>query len=115
MKNKKYHTVGIIPKSNIKIVERGTIDTPNPFLPWHRHFNKKKSDGLKPVLLAQTFPLSEMMWSCEFFLHAYKTPTPTHNRVNSFITKNPIIVSIIIMIIHICNLFDIKKLSYVKY
>ena len=24
-----YHTVGTIPKSNIKIVERGNIDTPN--------------------------------------------------------------------------------------
>ena len=28
-KTKKYHTVGIIPKSNIKIVERGKIVTPN--------------------------------------------------------------------------------------
>ena len=27
MKNKKYHTVGIVPKSNIKIVERDKIDT----------------------------------------------------------------------------------------
>jgi hypothetical protein len=26
---KKYHTVGTIPKSNIKIVEKGNIDTPN--------------------------------------------------------------------------------------
>ena len=25
----KYHTVGTVPESNIKIVERGTIDTPN--------------------------------------------------------------------------------------
>jgi len=29
MKNKKYHTVGTIPKSNIEIVERGNIYTPN--------------------------------------------------------------------------------------
>ena len=29
MKNKNYHTVGIIPKLNIKIVERGKIDTSN--------------------------------------------------------------------------------------
>ena len=29
MKNQKYHTVGTIPKSNIKIVERGKIDTAN--------------------------------------------------------------------------------------
>jgi hypothetical protein len=29
MKNKKYHTVGTIPKSNIKIVERGIMYIPN--------------------------------------------------------------------------------------
>jgi hypothetical protein len=29
MKYKKYHTVGKIPKSNTKIVERDKIDTPN--------------------------------------------------------------------------------------
>jgi len=29
MKNKKYHTVRTIPKSYIKIVERGKIDTTN--------------------------------------------------------------------------------------
>ena len=29
MKNKKSHTTGTIPKSYIKIVERGKIDTPN--------------------------------------------------------------------------------------
>ena len=29
MKNKKYHNVGTILKSNTKIVERGKIDTPN--------------------------------------------------------------------------------------
>jgi hypothetical protein len=29
MKNKKYHTVGTIPKYNRKIVERGKIDTLN--------------------------------------------------------------------------------------
>ena len=29
MKNKKYHTVGTIPKSNIKIVERDRIDSFN--------------------------------------------------------------------------------------
>ena len=29
MKNKKYRTVGTIPKSNIKIVERGTLSTLN--------------------------------------------------------------------------------------
>jgi len=29
MKNKEYHTVDTVPKLNIKIVERGTIDTSN--------------------------------------------------------------------------------------
>ena len=29
MKNKKYHTVGTIPKLNINIVERGKVDDPN--------------------------------------------------------------------------------------
>jgi hypothetical protein len=28
MKSKKYHSVGKIPKSNIKVVERGKTDTP---------------------------------------------------------------------------------------
>ena len=30
MRNKKYYTVRTFPKSNIKIVERGKIDTSNP-------------------------------------------------------------------------------------
>ena len=45
---KKYHTVVQIPKSNIKIIERGKIDTPNTqihdnltFLAWYRHFNEE--------------------------------------------------------------------------
>lgn len=29
MKDKKHHTVGKVPKSNRKILERGKIDTPN--------------------------------------------------------------------------------------
>ena len=44
MKNKKYHTVGRIPKTSSKMVERGKIDTLNTqthdrSLPWYRHFN----------------------------------------------------------------------------
>jgi hypothetical protein len=35
MKNKKYHTVGTVPKYNIKIVERGKIDTFNTHI--HEH------------------------------------------------------------------------------
>ena len=46
MKNKKYHTVGTVPKSSRKIVDKGKIDTSNkqihnPFLAWYRHFSKK--------------------------------------------------------------------------
>ena len=42
------NTTGIIPKSNLKYVEKGKIDTPNienmtlTFLTSHKHFNKKK-------------------------------------------------------------------------
>jgi len=34
-KNKKYHSVGTILKSNIKIVGRGKIDTPNKYMTAH--------------------------------------------------------------------------------
>ena len=44
---KKYHTLKTVPDCNRKIVERGTIGTPNThkkltptFLAWYRHFNK---------------------------------------------------------------------------
>jgi hypothetical protein len=47
LKNKKFHIVGTVPKSNIKIVERDKMDTPNtqihdrsPFPAWYKHFNK---------------------------------------------------------------------------
>jgi hypothetical protein len=35
MKNKKYHTVGTVPKSNRKIVEKSEIDSPNIYI--HDH------------------------------------------------------------------------------
>jgi len=49
MKHKKYHTVGAIPKSNIKIVERGKIDIPNTRIVIHEsleHSFNKSSDIL---------------------------------------------------------------------
>jgi len=57
MKNKKYHTERIIPKSNIKIVERGKIDTPNTHihdcsLSWPGTGTSIKSGGVKLVLWA---------------------------------------------------------------
>jgi hypothetical protein len=84
MKNKKYNTVGTISKSNIK-PEGDKIDTPNiqihdhliTFLAWHRYFNKKWQGYVKLVLLAQTTPLSEMMWSCKYFLHVSNISTLT--------------------------------------
>jgi hypothetical protein len=47
MKNKKYHTVGAVPKSNRKITETEAKlrDTrPITFLAWYRHFNKQLQD-----------------------------------------------------------------------
>jgi len=56
MKNKKYHIVGTVPKYNIKIVERGKIDT------FNTHIHERslslgiciaiKSRGVKLVLKA---------------------------------------------------------------
>ena len=48
MKNKKYHNVRKIPKSNLKITERGQINAPETqtsllaFLAVFRHFNKNR-------------------------------------------------------------------------
>ena len=59
MKKNKYHTVKTVSKSNRKITEIGTIDTPNTYLhprsrsvAWYRHFNK--SGGVEQVLWNQT-------------------------------------------------------------
>jgi Na+/melibiose symporter-like transporter len=64
MTNKKYHTVGTIPKSNIKIVERVKLNTPNTplkrkyqiaHLPWLMHLecyvssNQKSSNQNKDI------------------------------------------------------------------
>jgi hypothetical protein len=68
MKNKKYHTVGTIPKSNIIIVGRVKSDTPNiqinnRSLSWLDTGTSIKSGGAKLVLLTQTYP--EMKRSCK--------------------------------------------------
>jgi len=73
MENKKYHTVGIVPKSNIKIIERGKIDTPNTkihdrSLSWLGTGTSIKSGGVKLVLWTQTSPLSAMIWSSVFHM-----------------------------------------------
>ena len=75
MKNKKYHTVGIIPKLDIKIARRGKIDTLT-----HKYM-AAHFPGLvymhALVLLAQNLPLSEMMRSWKYFPHVSKMSTLT--------------------------------------
>jgi len=100
MKNKIYHTVGTIPTSNIKIVERGTIDTPNTQIHdrpcyWIGTGTSIKCGGVKLVLWGKTSPLSEMMWSYKCFLHMSKRQDLTYNRENSVIIKNAIILFIL--------------------
>ena len=45
MKNKKYHKSQQLQKSNIKVLERGKIDTSTTwsltFMAWYKHLNKK--------------------------------------------------------------------------
>ena len=58
-KNKNVDIVGTIPKSNIKIVERGKIDTPTTHIydrsrSWLGTGTSIKSSGVSLVLLAQT-------------------------------------------------------------
>ena len=100
MKNIKYHIVDKLPKSNIKIVERGKTDTGNTQAQ-KRSFSllgtgtSIKSGGIKLALWTHTSPLSEMMRSCTFFPHMSKIPTLTYNRSKSVIIKNDIIFNII--------------------
>ena len=68
MKNKKYHSVGTIPTSNIKIVDIGKVDTPNTqihdfSLSWLDTGTSITSGRVKLVIWTQSFPLSEMMRS----------------------------------------------------
>jgi hypothetical protein len=61
LKNKKYHIVGAVPKSNIKISARGKIDTPNTqvhdrTISWLDTGTSIRSGRVKRVLLGQTYP-----------------------------------------------------------
>ena len=63
---KKNETVGLIPKSNIKIVERDKSGSPNTQLHYRSFFwlgtdTVLKSGGVKLVLWTQISPLSELM------------------------------------------------------
>jgi len=64
MKNKKYHTVRTVPKSNRKIVERGKIDTlctQLNVLPLSCTGTSIKSGGAKLVLWAKASPLRQKL------------------------------------------------------
>jgi len=105
---KKYHTVRTIPKSNIKIVERSKLDTPNTqihdhSLSWLGTGTSIKRGRVKLVLCAQTFPLSEMMRSCKCFSHVSKIPTLAYNWANTVIIKNAIILIPIHNIFNLCD------------
>ena len=54
MKNKQYHTPGTIPKENIKIIERGQIDSTNTqmhdlLFSWHGTGTSLKGGGFELV------------------------------------------------------------------
>jgi len=74
MKNKTFHIVGTIPKSNITMVERCQIDTPNTQI-HDRSISRLvtgtsiKCCGVNLVLWAQICNLSEMIQSCKCFPH----------------------------------------------
>jgi len=53
MKNKKYHSFGTVPKSNIKIVERGKTDMTRTQI--HDCWLQENSGKVKLVLWSQTF------------------------------------------------------------
>jgi hypothetical protein len=66
MKNKKYHTVGKVPKYNTKIVEKGKLNTPNKqihyhSLSWLGTGTSIKSGRVKLLLWVLASPLHEMM------------------------------------------------------
>ena len=80
MINKKYHTVGTVPKSNRKIVERCKIETPNTqihdlSLSWFIIDTSIKKKWVKLVLCDQNSHLSEIVESWKCFPIASKMPT----------------------------------------
>ena len=98
VKNNKYHSVGKVLKSNIKIVKRGKINTLThkdmtlTFLACYRHLNE--NGGAKPVVWAQDSHLTAMMRSCKCFPHVSIMPTLTYNWANSAIIKKDLILNI---------------------
>ena len=82
-KKKKYDTVGTVPKTNWKIVERLKINTPD-----HSHSIKSVQDNVV------FYNLNKMMPSRWGFSHAIEMPTLTYNWTNSVMIKNDIILNI---------------------
>jgi hypothetical protein len=80
MKNKKYHTAGTFPKSNVKIDEKRENRYLNTHkndrtLSWLGTCTSIKRGEAKLVLWAQTSPLTEMMRSCKCFPFVSKMST----------------------------------------
>ena len=80
MKNKKYHTFGTTPSSNIKIVGRVKIDTPNTeiqdrSISWLGTGISIKSGGVQLFFWTQTALRSEMIRSCRCFQLVSKMTT----------------------------------------
>ena len=97
VKNKKYHSVGTVLKSNIKMVVRGKIDYDKDvtlsFMSSYKHLNE--NGGIKRVLSAQTSHFSAMMRPYKCFSHMSSMPTLTYNWANSAIIEKDLILNII--------------------
>ena len=111
MKNKKYHSVGTIPTSNIKIVDIGKVDTPNTqihdfSLSWLDTGTSITSGRVKLVIWTQSFPLSEMMRSCKCCTqshYVFQMKTQTGFPVLKTTTYNETKRYISIFIAHLLN------------
>ena len=73
-----------IPKSNIKIVERGKIDTPNAYIHdrslfWLGTGTSIRSDWVKLLSWSQTSSPREMMWPCKYLPRVSEMPTFAYN------------------------------------
>jgi hypothetical protein len=101
---KKYHTAGIVPKSNRYMVK--LIPLTHTFPGLAQPLQQNVSGGIKLLSWEQMFNLREMRRS-----NLSKIPTLTYIRKNSIIIKNAVILNIIFNIF----IFVIQKLSHVYY
>ena len=88
--SKKYHTVETLPTSRRMIVEAKSIPLRHKYLTTDSPGLVQASGRVKLVLQAQTFPLSEMMWSYKCFPHVSKMPIFTYKYF-----KNKLYMSIV--------------------